>query len=305
MSSNKLCFLNDRYSIPGRVEFLRIQGDLIVAQITNTSASATVVLAGGQVIAFQPHGGGPVLWTSGKSRFQPGAPIRGGIPVCWPWFGPHPENPGKPAHGFARISLWDVVATDAPSDGITRIELKLSDHKETRALWPHPFELRLQVRVASELEVALIMHNTGEESIRCESALHSYFAVSDITRVRIHGLEHCRYLDTVISPPAEGTENQPIEVHAEIDRVYVDTLADCVLIDPGWRRRVRIAKEGSRSTVVWNPWIAKAARMSDFGDDEWRGMICIETTNALADARGIEPGHSHRLAARISVESEA
>jgi D-hexose-6-phosphate mutarotase len=304
MSSNDLHSLNKQYAIPGHVEFVRSKGDLPAVRIDNASASATVVLHGAQVIAFQPRGSEPVLWMSAKSRFQHGMPIRGGIPVCWPWFGPHPEDPGKPAHGFARISPWDVVATEAPADGVTLLELKLADSQETRRLWPYAFELRLQIRISAALEVALIMCNKGENPMRCTSALHSYFAVSDISTVRIRGLEKCRFVDTAASPPAEGIEDQPIAFRGETDRVYFDTLADCVIDDPGCRRRIRISKDGSRSTVVWNPWITKSARMPDFGDEEWRGMVCIETTNALTDVREIEPGGSHRLATMIGVESD-
>jgi D-hexose-6-phosphate mutarotase len=251
-------------------------------------------------MSFQPRDGHPVLWVSARSRYQLGAPIRGGIPICWPWFGPHPHDPAKPAHGFARISTWEVIATRAPAAEVTLLELKLVATEVTRRLWPHAFELHLQVRVSSELEVDLTMHNTGSEPMVCGSALHSYFAVSDISAVRIYGLEGGSFLDTVPNPPRPGVQHQPIAFLGETDRVYTDTEADCVIADPGLHRRIRIAKAGSRSTVVWNPWIAKAARMPDFGDDEWREMLCVETANALTDVRVIPPASSHQLSARIS-----
>lgn len=302
MAADVLQSLNRRFAIPGQVEFVSLGGNLTGVQIRNGAASATVALQGAQVLAFQPRDRQPVLWVSAQSRYQPGAPIRGGIPICWPWFGPHPSDPAKPAHGLARISLWEVTSTQPPAADVTRLELKLADSEVTRGLWPHPFELRLCVQVSSELEVSLTLHNTGSEPMVCGSALHSYFAVSDISATRVCGLEGCSFLDTVPDPPRPGVEHQPIAFVAETDRVYTETEADCLIVDPGWHRRIRIAKTGSRSTVVWNPWIAKAKRMPDFGDEEWRQMLCVETTNALADVRRIPPAGSHELTARIAVE---
>ena len=302
MSAQNIRDLNERFAIPGCLTFEAITGGLPVARVRNAYASATVALHGAHVTAFQPHGQRPVLWMSARSRFEAGAPLRGGIPICWPWFGPHPHDPAVPSHGFARISEWEVAGAEALDDGATRIELKLGDTAASHRLWPWAFDLRLRVRVAADLRVELTMRNTGDQTMTCSSALHSYFAVSDVTAVRVLGLQKCRFLDTVPTPPAEGIQDGPVTVGKETDLVYPDTEAECVLEDPGLARRIRIAKEGSRSTVVWNPWAAKAARMPDFGDDEYPGMLCIETANAETDTRQIAPGGQHRLAAVIRVE---
>jgi glucose-6-phosphate 1-epimerase len=239
---------------------------------------------------------------SSESRFEAGAPILGGIPVCWPWFGAHPGGEaGMPFHGFARLEEWNVIGAGETAGGATRMELGLGESPRTTALWPHPFDLRREVVVGADLRVALAMRNTGRVPFTCTCALHSYFAVGDIAAVRVLGLEGCRYADTVPVPEREAVQECPVLIEAETDRVYEDTEAATVIEDASLRRRIRVAKEGSRTTVVWNPWIAKSSRMPDFGDTEYRGMLCVETANARADARTIPPGGAHRLAATISV----
>ena len=302
MATHDIQRLNGQFGVPGHLEFRSIQGGLPAAVIRNRHASATVALHGGHVTAFQPHGQDPVLWMSRCSRFQTGAPIRGGIPICWPWFGAHPTRAQAPFHGFARVSEWDVARAQALDDGSTLIELGLADTPQSRELWPHPFGLRLRVRVSTELDVELTMLNTGHEPMTCSAALHSYFAVSEVASIRVRGLEGTPFMDTVQSVPVPGVEDQPLVIRSETDRIYLDTESRCSIDDPGLRRCIRIAKRGSRSTVVWNPWIAKSARMPDFGDDEFHRMLCIETANAAADAREIASGETHVLDTVISVE---
>lgn len=294
--------MNARFGIPGHVSFAPIQGGLMAARVDNAHARATIALHGGHVVAFQPHGQAPVLWLSGKSRFETGAPIRGGIPICWPWFGNHPSDPKAPFHGFARLQDWEVVQTAAAADGSTHLDLRLPEPPEAHAAWPHAWALQVHIEVGAALRVELQMQNTGADPMTCTTALHTYFSVSDIAAVRVSGLEGCRYLDTVQTPPTEHVQSGAITFNAETDRPYFDTEADCMIEDPGLSRRIRIAKSGSRSTVVWNPWIAKSSRMPDFGDDEYLGMLCVETVNTGCDARTLPPGTTHRIITRISVE---
>ena len=302
MSASDIQRLNGQFGIPEHLEFGSIQGGLPAAMVRNRHASATVALHGAHVMAFQPHGQHPVLWMSRCSRFEAGAPIRGGIPICWPWFGAHPTTPQAPFHGFARVSEWDVALAQALDDGSTLLELRLADTPQSLELWPHPFDLRLRVRVSTELEVELTMLNTGHAPMTCGAALHSYFAVSEVASIRVLGLEGTPFLDTVPPTPVAGAEEQPIAIRSETDRIYMDTDSRCTIEDPGLKRRIRIAKRGSRSTVVWNPWIAKSARMPDFGAEEYRGMLCIETANAATDVREIAPGGTHALGTVLSVE---
>ena len=295
--------LNDRFAIDGHVAFEAGPGGLAVARVANGLAEATVAINGAHVMSFQPRGCEPVLWMSASSRFEAGAPIRGGIPVCWPWFGPHPTDADKPAHGFARTSTWTVMETGTGDGGETVVRLGLVDNDRTRAMWDHAFALELIVTVAARLGVVLAVGNPGESPFTCGGALHSYFAVSDVADVAVAGLDGCTYIDK-LDGAAEKVQDGPVTISAETDRVYVDTTADCVIDDRGLARRIRIAKRGSGTTVVWNPWSAKAARMPDFGDDEFPAMLCIETANAAADTVTVPPGGHHFLQTVISVETD-
>ena len=291
-------YLNRQFGVETPINFCSGPGGLIVAKLQSAHGTATVALHGGHVVEFTPANQRPVLWLSEKAVFAPGKAIRGGIPVCWPWFGPHPDNPKWPAHGFARTSLWDVTSTDA-SEHATAITLGLRDSDETQAVWPHPFALSIKITLTESLTVALTTRNTGDSPIVLSAALHSYFAVSHISSIEITGLEGTKFRDQLDEDQIKS-EQSAITFEREVDRVYHDTESECIIEDPSWGRRVRIAKSGSRSTVVWNPWIAKAARMSDFGDDEYRAMVCVETTNADSDTIMLAPGEIHTLTARLS-----
>jgi D-hexose-6-phosphate mutarotase len=294
--------LNDSFAITDHISFANGPGGLPIAQIRNAYAAATVSLHGAQVLAFQPHGHVPVLWVSAHSLYQSGKAIRGGIPICWPWFGPHPSDPAKPAHGFARTSLWSVLSAAALADGATQIRLRLVDEDTNAMLWPHPFELRMVVTVGAQLNVELIVRNPGPTAFTYSGALHSYFDVSDIAAISIHGLDGCDYIDQV-DGDRQKTQKGPIAITSETDRVYLNTTTTCVIEDPGLDRRIGIAKGGSRSTVVWNPWSEKARRLADFGDEEYHSMVCVETANAGGDSITVAPGGEHRLTATISVEA--
>jgi D-hexose-6-phosphate mutarotase len=272
-----------------------------VARVANRHATASIALHGAHVTAFQPRGQQPVLWVSAKSAFRPAKAIRGGIPICWPWFADHPTDPTKPAHGFVRTARWTVAGTEAAADGATRIRLALADDETTRALWPHRFELELAVTVGRSLDVTLAIRNTGDAAFTSGGALHSYFTVGDVTQVAIRGLDGRTYVDKV-DRLARKVQHGVVRIAGETDRVYLDTTAECVIDDPVLRRRITVAKAGSRSTVVWNPWRAKAASMADFGDDEYPGMVCVETANAGDDVVAVPAGGRHVLRTTIGVE---
>ncbi len=272
-----------------------------VAEIANGHATATVALHGAHVMAFRPHGQRPVLWVSAESAFRPDKAIRGGIPVCWPWFADHPTDPRKPPHGFVRAAMWDVAGAEPGGNGATQIRFRIADDEHTLALWPHRFELELVVSVGTALRVDLVIRNTGDAPFTSGGALHSYFAVADVENVEIYGLDGRIYVDKV-DRLARKVQHGPVRIGAETDRVYLDTTSECVIDDPGWRRRIGISKTGSRSTVVWNPWREKAAGMADFGDDEYPRMVCVETANAGDDVVSIPPSGEHVLSTTITVE---
>ncbi len=299
---NAICALNDRYSIPGELFFKEGPGGLTAICINNKYASAEILLHGAHIMSYIPTGEKPVLWMSGSSYFQPDKPVRGGIPVCWPWFGGHPSDKNKPSHGFARIADWQVAETDTKPNG-TLVILRLTEKDIPANLREFPFDIKLEVLVGRELQVSLAIVNTGKEKMCFTAALHSYFNISDIAAVTVEGLENCKYLDTLdhIFKVQKGV----INFDAETDRVYLNTQAACVIDDPGFSRRIKIAKSGSNSTVVWNPWIEKSKRMPDFGDEEYHTMLCIETTNAENDARVIVPAERHILKAIIGLEKRS
>jgi D-hexose-6-phosphate mutarotase len=298
--TDELQRLNHQFGLADHVNFKAGPGELTVAEINNAHAKSTIALQGGHVISFQPHGQWPVLWVSQQSQYKIGQAIRGGIPVAWPWFADHPTDPTKPAHGFVRTTSWSVTATEVVDDGATRLRLSLSDNDHSRALWPHAFRLELVITVGPALQVELLMQNPGAATFTCGAALHSYFGVSNASRIAVQGLAGCTYIDKV-DEDRRMLQRGPVTIESETDRIYLETTATCVIEDPGWERRIQIAKSGSRSTVVWNPWIDKAGQIADFGDEEYSGMVCVETTNAAEDIITVAPGGEHRLRAVISL----
>lgn len=300
MQEEQLRELNEKYAVEDALRFERGLGDVVVARLRNDHGEAAVCVYAGHVMEYVPRGGRPVLWISPTARFREGTAIRGGIPVCWPWFGAHPEDSSQPSHGFARTMPWEVDGT-GQDDAEVWVQLRLTDSEATRSRWPHAFRLELRVTLSDALEVALIAHNTGHESFTCTGALHSYFAVEDVASVRIDGLDGCTYLDSV-DGMKEKVQEGSILVRREVDRIYVDTDDTCSIHDPNAGRTIVVEKEGSLSTVVWNPWIDKAQRLSDFPDDAYHRMVCVETANAAGDTITVAPGESHRLVARLREE---
>ena len=299
---NAICTLNDRYSMPGELFFKEGPGGLPTVCINNKYASAEITLHGAHVMSYIPTGEKPVLWMSGSSYFQPDKPISGGIPVCWPWFGGHPSDKNKPSHGFARIADWHVAEVDSKQNG-TLIALRLTEKDIPENFREFPFEARLEVTVGRELQVALAIVNTGKEKMCFSAALHTYFNISDIAAVAVEGLESCKYLDKL--DHIFKVQHEKITFNAETDRVYLNTEATCIIDDPGFARRIRIAKSGSCSTVVWNPWIEKSKWMPDFGDEEYHNMLCVETTNAENDARVLAPAEKHSLKVMIGLDKRS
>jgi len=247
-------------------------------------AEAHIYQHGAHVAHFQPRGQKPVLFMSAKSWFEPDKPIRGGVPICFPWFGPAKT----PAHGLARLRDWKIEQTTANS--------------MLFSLGLPPFEAKFNVVVGSALRMTLEVRNTGTQPEQFEEALHTYLAVGDIRQVTVTGLENTDYLDNLTGLSRKNQGPEPIHFTGETDRVYLDTRATCVVNDPVLKRRLIIEKKGSDDTVVWNPWVAKAKAMPDFGDDEWPFMLCIETANCKQHAVTLAPGATHTMEAVVRVE---
>ncbi len=278
-------------------------GGLDRLELDAAEGEALVYLQGAHVARFQPKGGTPVLWMSAASGFETGKPIRGGVPICFPWFGRKAGSPEAPQHGFARILPWTLVEVTREADDSLRALFKLTPEAAARGGFVTELEAALAVTVSRSLRMELTVRNVGRASATFEEALHSYFAVSDVRQVRVRGLEGAGYLDTTAGRASKPGETEPIAIAAETDRVYTGAAGTVTIEDPGWHRRIVVAKQGSATTVVWNPWIAKAKAMPDFGDDEWTGMICVETANALEDAIHLAAGDSHVMTATIDVQA--
>jgi glucose-6-phosphate 1-epimerase len=287
--------LNDRFGLPGALHFVNGSGDLPVAEIQTPLASARVALQGAHLLAWQPAGAAPVIWLSQAAVFAPGQPVRGGVPVCWPWFG---ARDGLPMHGFARTRMWQVRAASTDTAGQVVLRLGLQDDAETRALWDHAFDVELVMTIGTTLSMSLVSRNTGDQPFTLTDALHTYFCVTDINQTVVQGLDGCEYLDKVKNF-AQTRQTGAVEFTGETDRIYVDTRADCVIEDRAARRSIRVSKSGSNSTVVWNPWRDKV--FADMAPGEYQQMLCVETCNAGPDQVTLAPGQSHTLTARIDL----
>jgi glucose-6-phosphate 1-epimerase len=280
-------------------------GGLPCARVRGARADAEIYLHGGHVTRWQPHGAEPVLFLSRRAMYAAGKAIRGGVPLVFPWFGPHPTDPQRPMHGFARTRPWRLLTTAPGPEGATVIELALEDDEATRALWPSAFSLRYRVAVGATLTLALEVVNTSTSPFTLETALHTYLAVGDVEAVSIHGLEAARYIDKTDGMARKRQGADALRLSDETDRIFVGTREPCVVDDPALRRRLVIDKAGSATTVVWNPWATKAASIADLEPDDWRRMVCVETANAADDALSLAPGARHVTSASLSVERRA
>lgn len=292
--------LNADFAIDGQLHFEVGPGGLATVRIANPLASAALTLQGAHVFHFQPAGQPPLLWLSPQAQFAPGKPIRGGIPLCWPWFGAHSVHPDYPSHGLARTAGWQVIATATLAHSATSITLLL-ENDAASALWPHPCRAEYRVTVGSGLTVELETYNTGHEEFELSEALHAYFSVSDLDNIGVTGLDGCAYLDKADGAAAK-VQDGTITFADEVDRIYLDTQAPCVIEDLVMQRRIHIAKHGSDATVVWNPGSEKAARLGDMGPGNHRNMVCVESANAAGNAVRLQPEQRHCLSATYWVE---
>jgi glucose-6-phosphate 1-epimerase len=299
MAGNDIATLQRAYGVEGAVTFGEGPAGLVVADLAGEGGTARVALQGAQVLSFAPRGQAPVVWMGPPELARAGKSVRGGIPVCWPWFGPHDVDPACPSHGLVRTAPWRVVSSAALDDGRARVVFAIGEGVVPHACWPHAARLELAVTVGAALSLELTTTSTGGEEIVVGEAFHTYFHVRDIGSVTLHGLEGCAYLDKVAGGERH-LQQGPITFDGELDRVYLGTEAECIIDDPGLERRIRVRKRGSLSTVVWNPWAKKAEGLGDLGPEGWRRMVCVESANALDNTVTLAPGASHTLAAEYA-----
>lgn len=258
------------------------------------AAHYAILDQGAHVLAWQPAGQRPVLWVSARSEFQPGTAVRGGIPLVFPWFGKGADGERNPSHGYGRVTDWERQEVTEEGD-----RLRVRYHLATRDGFPSA--TLVADFGAEQLDVQLTILNDTDAAVTVEAALHTYFAVGDIRQVSIAGFDGSSYLDTVAgADPGPFLQEGPITFTAETDRLYRHE-GTAVLHDPAWERTITVAKTGSAATVVWNPWIGKAAAMADFGDDEWQQMVCIEAAGVRDTALTLAPRASHTMGQTIVI----
>jgi glucose-6-phosphate 1-epimerase len=295
--------LNRRFGVAGIAQIVGGKGGFPIVRVTSPAAQAEVSLYGAQVLSWKPAGHEEVLFLSQQSRFETGHAIRGGIPVCFPWFRAKADNPSAPSHGFVRTREWRLDSLRADDDGSVTLVCVTSSDDSTRALWPHDFLLAYRIRIAATLRLELSVMNRGTNPLRFEEALHTYFRIGDIHQARVHGLDAVRYLDNTDGNKSKRHDG-PLALTAPTDNAYIDAEGPTDILDPVLHRRLRTEKLHSSTTIVWNPWQQGAASLSDLGNDEWQHMLCVEAGNILAAAVSLAPGEEHTLRSTLSVHPE-
>lgn len=292
------------------VETLRL-GDLDCWRITTGSAELVIARQGAQVLRYRQGGQPPVVWLSEEALFHTGKSVRGGVPVCWPWFGNLQRNPQAvqamyhdaeaPAHGLARTREWQSSGIESTEDGL-RMTLHLPQAEGELPGWPHHVRLTLTVELAHDLRLTLTSHNLGQDDVTFSQALHSYLAVSDVRQVSVEGVDGLDYVET-LAEWATRRQQGALTFAGETDRIYLDAPDHLAIVDPAWARRLSLHTTGSRSAVIWNPWTERARALPDMADEAWQGMLCIETANAWDDTVTLAPGQTHALSVRFTCEA--
>ena len=280
--------LNEKFKIPSLTFGFWKDSKLPAAFVANKFCTGAVSIFGAHILSYVPAGKQDLLWISKESHLEAPKAIRGGIPLCWPWFGGDP----KPSHGFARTSFWQLVAAEVQPDGSDTLTFDFS------ATEPHPLKVTLKVNFGAKLTVSLTTENVGKTDFLLGDAIHTYFHVGEISKTRIHGLGGAPTENRV--DMTEFTAEDDFGFAAETDNIY-HSVAPVTIEDPVLNRRILVEKENSITTVVWNPWIAKSQRMPDFGDEEYHTMVCVEAANCSVGRVTLVPGSKHTLTQKISL----
>ncbi len=299
MSVNQL---DKEFGIPSQLKVVEGKGGFPVIEIDSPKAKAKISIYSGQVISYQPAGEPQdLIFLSENAYYQPGKAMKGGIPICWPWFGPDPEDKGRASHGFVRNRMWDLLSTEKTADGDIKVKLGVTDSEETRAIWPHSFELVIEITIGAQLAVALLTKNTGDQAFSITQAFHTYFSTGDISQVIVSGLDNAPYIDKVDNG-AEKTQHGDIRISEEVDRVYTNVKPELSIEDGELGRHIRISTTGSSTAIVWNPWKEISTKMADLEDNDYQRFVCVETANAADEVIEVSPGEQYKLQAVYAVE---
>ena len=292
--------LNEHFAIPGVLVFRATTSGLSYAAITTPQATATVYIQGAHLAAWQPAGQKPVIFLSRKSDFMPGKPIRGGVPIAFPWFAARHDGKTGPSHGFARIQDWTLAFAAMAGDDL-HLTFTLAPSEISRSLGFDNFHLAYQLSIGRALTMQLTVANEAPTPLVFEEALHTYYAVTDIHEINITGLDGVTYLDKVDDFKPK-VQQGPVTITQQTDRVYLNTTTACIIHDTAAKRRTQVEKTGSNTTVVWNPWEDGARRIADLDPTEWHEYVAVETVNAAANTITLAPKATHVMHAHITVE---
>src|SRR5262249_15433794 len=285
--------------IPGTAQVVEGNAGLPKVRITTPDVMGEMYLHGAHITSWKPSGAEEVLFLSSQSRWEDGRAIRGGVPICFPWFGDKGDDRKAPAHGFVRTRSWHLESISAAGNAVT-VSMFTESDESTRRWWPAEFRVVYRATFGRELDLELVVSNTGRTSLRFEEALHAYHRVGDVNQARLRGLDGIQYLDKT-DAYRRKTQQAEIAITSETDRVYLDTTDPIDLTDPVLHRATRVVKENSRTTVIWNPWMDKTRQLSDLRENDWTQMVCIETSNVADFAVDLAPGQHHAMKARVSV----
>ncbi|TEA62056.1 MULTISPECIES: D-hexose-6-phosphate mutarotase [unclassified Pseudomonas] len=280
-------------------------------RIRHGQAEVLVAQQGAHILSYQVDGQPPIIWLNDKAMFKTGQSIRAGVPVCWPWFGKFERNPQSvqvmrvseepaAAHGFVRTMDWELGGIETEGESL-KVEFKLPYPEGGFPGWPHQVDLTLTLRLDDQLHISLTSHNRGTDSVSISQALHSYFAVSDVRNVRVEGVDGLDYIET-LDDWKTHTQQGDLRFAGETDRIYLDVPPQLSIVDPAWERRIVLTATGSRTAVIWNPWIDRAAALSDMDNDGWQRMLCIETANVMSDVMTLAPDAGHTMGVSIGSE---
>ena len=293
--------LNSKHGISGHLKFIKGNSGFPFILINNHSATALISVYAAQVLSFQPtNEPEDLLFLSDKSHYEEGKAIRGGIPICWPWFGPDPLELNRPDHGFVRNGLWTVLETEATSEYETKIKLRFQNTKQCESYWQQPFTLDIEILVGDTLTIELITSNIGADEFCFTQVLHAYFSVGNIDDVKILGLENAHYLYKR-DDGEEKNQSGALIIADEVDRIYTTINNQLIIDDSSFNRQIVITASNNKTTVIWNPWIDICAKMPDLAYDDYQRFICVEPGNVDTDTVTIPPNSEFRLITNFKI----
>lgn len=289
--------LNNQFGLDNRLQFGDGLAGLVRVDLCHNEAKLELYLQGAHVTSYQPSAKHDVLWMSESAVYAPGKSLRGGIPLCWPWFGPHPDNSSRPQHGYARTADFSVLSTSADAASTTII-LALDPATAPFAEWQNRARLEVEIRLSDSLWMEIRTVNCSDSTLTVSNALHSYFSIAGLHGVTLPALTGLSYLDKP-QRYKQLEQTEALEISGEVDRVYLAPPAEIELLDATRQSTTSISSWGNNNLVVWNPGAAIAKTMADLDDQGFEQMLCIEPANALEQAVRLKPGECHRLGQEI------